>query len=208
MMAQGVKGTSSRSVRLSVPTADVSVLTWLDLQENPSHSIRHLIRESIERDGYVDLINQPVEQQPRRGRPPVLDPGAERGRPPVLDAENGRGRSTGLVPDVDAGHRADSVRGAGPGPETVVEPARVPVAVAQAGPPVPVPPVAPVPPAPAPVTAVPVQAAAATPVAVPVPSVPAQPVGERPAAPPVQPVQPATAPQEAPSGLGAFLTGH
>lgn len=55
--------------RLSVPAADEAVLAWMNLQDNPSLSVRMLIRESIERLGYVDVINRPVAQLPTRGRP-------------------------------------------------------------------------------------------------------------------------------------------
>ncbi|KRE76791.1 hypothetical protein [Arthrobacter sp. Soil762] len=55
--------------RLSVPAADEAVLMWMNLQDNPSLSVRMLIRESIERLGYVDVINRPVAQLPTRGRP-------------------------------------------------------------------------------------------------------------------------------------------
>lgn len=59
-----------RRVRLTVPAADESTQRWLDLQDDQSVSMRLLIRESIERDGYIDVMNKPVEQLPRRGRPP------------------------------------------------------------------------------------------------------------------------------------------
>jgi hypothetical protein len=55
--------------RLSVPAADEAVLVWMNLQDNPSLSIRMLIRESIERLGYVDVFNRPVSQLPTRERP-------------------------------------------------------------------------------------------------------------------------------------------
>lgn len=55
--------------RVSVPAADEAVLAWMDLQDNPSLSVRMLIRENIERNGYVDVINRPVAQLPKRGRP-------------------------------------------------------------------------------------------------------------------------------------------
>lgn len=57
-----------RRLRWSVPAADVSVNQWLDLQENISGSLRLLIRESIERDGYIDVVNKPVEQLLRPGQ--------------------------------------------------------------------------------------------------------------------------------------------
>lgn len=61
---------SPRRLRWSVPRADVSSNDWLDMQEDISVSLRLLIRESIERNGFVDVMNRPVEQLPRRGRPP------------------------------------------------------------------------------------------------------------------------------------------
>lgn len=59
-----------RRLRWSVPAADTSTNQWLDAQENISRSLQVLIRETIQRDGYVDIVNRPVEQLPRRGRPP------------------------------------------------------------------------------------------------------------------------------------------
>ncbi|WP_026820005.1 hypothetical protein [Arthrobacter castelli] len=60
-----------RRLRWSVPAVDVSTNYWLDKQENISRSLQLLIRESIQRDGYLDVVNRPVDQLPRRGRPPV-----------------------------------------------------------------------------------------------------------------------------------------
>lgn len=62
-----------RRLRWSVPAADVSVNAWLDGQENISSSLRLLIRESIEREGYIDVVNKPVEQLPQRGRSPQAE---------------------------------------------------------------------------------------------------------------------------------------
>ncbi|MDP9904719.1 hypothetical protein [Arthrobacter bambusae] len=59
-----------RRLRWSVPAADVSVNEWLDAQSSISQSLRLLIRESIERDGFIDVTFKPVKQLPRRGRPP------------------------------------------------------------------------------------------------------------------------------------------
>ena len=60
----------SRRFRVSVPDTDESVLTWIGAQSDLSASVRVLIRESIERNGYRDATCYPVVQQPRRGRPP------------------------------------------------------------------------------------------------------------------------------------------
>lgn len=60
----------SRRFRVSVPDTDESVLTWIGAQSDLSASVRALIRESIEKNGYRDATCYPVVQQPRRGRPP------------------------------------------------------------------------------------------------------------------------------------------
>lgn len=64
------KSTEPRRLRWSVPRVDVSTNKWLDLQNDISHSLQLLIRESIQRDGYIDVVNRPIDQLPRRGRPP------------------------------------------------------------------------------------------------------------------------------------------
>lgn len=61
---------AAKRFRVSVPDADESVLAWIGAQSNFSESVRALIRESIERNGYRDATCYPVVQQPRRGRPP------------------------------------------------------------------------------------------------------------------------------------------
>lgn len=67
----------SRRFRVSVPEADESVLAWIGAQSDLSASVRSLIREAIERHGYRDATCYPVQQQPRRGRPPKLAEQAE-----------------------------------------------------------------------------------------------------------------------------------
>lgn len=67
----------SRRFRVSVPDADESVLAWIGAQSDLSASVRALIREAIERHGYRDATCYPVQQQPRRGRPPKLTDQAE-----------------------------------------------------------------------------------------------------------------------------------
>lgn len=62
----------SRRFRVSVPEADESVLAWIGAQSDLSASVRSLIRDAIERHGYRDATCYPVQQQPRRGRPPKL----------------------------------------------------------------------------------------------------------------------------------------
>ena len=67
----------SRRFRVSVPEADESVLAWIGAQSDLSASVRSLIREAIERHGYRDATCYPVQQQPRRCRPPKLTDQAE-----------------------------------------------------------------------------------------------------------------------------------
>lgn len=56
--------------RLTVPLADVSVVEWIEAQENLSVSFRLLVRDWIRRNGMTDPACHPVAQLPRRGRPP------------------------------------------------------------------------------------------------------------------------------------------
>jgi hypothetical protein len=90
-----------RKVRWTVPGVDNSVLEWLDTQDDVSQSLRLLIRESIQRDGYIDVVNRPVEQLPRRGRPPAdespVGQPAQEPRPlevPALSQQESRQKET------------------------------------------------------------------------------------------------------------------
>lgn len=56
-------------IRWSVSNADESTIAWVERQDDLSASLRLLVRESIQRDGYIDVVNRPVGQLPRRGRP-------------------------------------------------------------------------------------------------------------------------------------------
>lgn len=51
-----------RKLRWTVPAADVSTLAWLDAQHSVSRSLQLLIREAIQRDGYIDTLSKPVMQ--------------------------------------------------------------------------------------------------------------------------------------------------
>ena len=57
----------------SIPKADESTLAWWDAQDDASLSLRLLVREEIQKNGYTDTANRPVEQLPRRGRPPKTE---------------------------------------------------------------------------------------------------------------------------------------
>lgn len=59
----------SHRMRFTVPAADVSVVEWVNTQDNLSVSLRMLVREFIERHGMIDPTCIPVTQQPKRGRP-------------------------------------------------------------------------------------------------------------------------------------------
>lgn len=69
--SRGPRSGDLRRMRVSFPEADTSTNEWIDRQENLSRSLQVLIRESIMRDGYLDVVNRPVGQMPRRGRPPL-----------------------------------------------------------------------------------------------------------------------------------------
>lgn len=51
---------SARKVQLTVPPADTTMNEWLDLQYSAADSIRKLIRESVAREGFIDVANRPV----------------------------------------------------------------------------------------------------------------------------------------------------
>lgn len=108
-------------MRLTVPAADVSVIEWLEQQDDVSGSVRALIRSSIERDGYTDVLNRPVEQLPRRGRPIGSSAGGSE------DDEPG---GASLEPSQPAQPRVATVRAeAQPEPEDAAAPAETQVAV-------------------------------------------------------------------------------
>lgn len=83
----------SRRFRVSVPDADESVLAWIGAQSDLSASVRTLIRDAIERHGYRDATCYPVQQQPRRGRPPKqaeqLDQAAQADQAEPLETVDG-----------------------------------------------------------------------------------------------------------------------
>jgi hypothetical protein len=80
-------GPQTQRLRFTVPAADLAVQEWIDAQDKWNLSVRGLIRESIERDGFVDFINRPVRQQPRRGRPSVADDADEQFEQPEAQRE-------------------------------------------------------------------------------------------------------------------------
>lgn len=57
--------------RLSFPSTDTTVRDWLSAQSDPSASMRLIIRDTVAREGYSDVMCRRVEQQPQRGRPRV-----------------------------------------------------------------------------------------------------------------------------------------
>lgn len=69
-MASYEEGATSRRLKWTIPKSDTSTQAWVEQQDSVSRSLQTLVRESIQRDGYVDVVNRPVEQLPRRGRPP------------------------------------------------------------------------------------------------------------------------------------------
>ena len=58
-----------KRIRLAVPPNDTQVIEWIDLQSNVSNSVRKLIRESIAKDGMVDIDCKQVVPGVYPGRP-------------------------------------------------------------------------------------------------------------------------------------------
>lgn len=88
----------SRRFRVSVPDADESVLEWIGAQSDLSASVRALIRGAIERNGYRDATCYPVQQQPRRGRPPKqLDQAEQSEQFVTIDGHQIAAQSIGIL---------------------------------------------------------------------------------------------------------------
>lgn len=60
---------NAKRYRFQVPAADESVQEWLSAQINISNSLRQLIREDIQKNGFTDVTCRAVEQGAKRGRP-------------------------------------------------------------------------------------------------------------------------------------------
>ncbi|MGW6602860.1 hypothetical protein [Streptomyces sp. NPDC055036] len=121
-----------RKVRWTVPAVDTSVIEWLDKQENISQSLRLLIRESIERDGYIDVYYKPVDQLPRRGRPPLESTEQRDGEPSPTRTPQHEESAVDLRPAVRSVEPPSAVADGG-GVETAApEPASAPAKKAEA----------------------------------------------------------------------------
>lgn len=64
---------SAKRYRFTVPAQDEYVQQWIDAQINISTSIRTLIREDIQKNGYTDVTCREVEQRPKVGRPSAAE---------------------------------------------------------------------------------------------------------------------------------------
>lgn len=118
-----------RKVRWTVPAADTSVIEWLDQQENISQSLRLLIRESIQRDGYIDVFYKPVDQLPRRGRPPLESTEQHEDGEATIDS---RPAARPVQPQFVVADQADAViEKAAPAPAAQPEPVPAPVETAE-----------------------------------------------------------------------------
>jgi len=112
----GVRRASSHRFTVRVPTVDTSVRAWWAAQDDPSASVRALIRDEVTKHGFTDTVNRPVTQLPRRGRPPLSDTQAsEYQEAPVassLPSETLSTRSTPAIPAVvptPAVHQSDQI---------------------------------------------------------------------------------------------------
>ena len=61
--------TDSERFRFTVPAKDADALAWITEQSNLSMSLRMLIRQSIARDGIVDITCKPITPGVSPGRP-------------------------------------------------------------------------------------------------------------------------------------------
>lgn len=57
----------SARFHFSVPESDSDVITWIKTQTNISNSIRRIIRESINSDGFTDVTCRPERKVPCNG---------------------------------------------------------------------------------------------------------------------------------------------
>ena len=74
------KAAQTSRYRFTVPDSDTDVVNWIAAQENLSTSLRVLIKQSVQRDGLVDIFCKPVANPGiTAGRPPkqVVTPQAE-----------------------------------------------------------------------------------------------------------------------------------
>lgn len=58
-------GPTSERKRITIAREDESVITWWEVQRDPGLSVRQLIRAEIERTGFIDFANKPVQQLPQ-----------------------------------------------------------------------------------------------------------------------------------------------
>lgn len=59
----------STRFRFSVPELDNDVITWINTQSHLSNSLRRIIRESINTDGFMDVTCRPERTAPCNGYP-------------------------------------------------------------------------------------------------------------------------------------------
>lgn len=85
MAQQNTRRPAPHRMRVSVPVVDETVLAWWEHQDDPSASVRHLIRADVEAHGITDAVNRPLAAL--RGhdwlagrRPVVMHDPAEAGR--------------------------------------------------------------------------------------------------------------------------------
>jgi len=58
------KTDTQRAYKVVVPNGDCSVIEWMDMQDDPSVSIRLLVKDYISRKGFQDIACTPAEYSP------------------------------------------------------------------------------------------------------------------------------------------------
>ena len=78
--SQGRKKKSETQTRfpIDVPNGDVSVIEWFNIQDDPSVSIRLIIKDFIQRKGMIDAACVPVDYSPVGRKASVLKEQSEK----------------------------------------------------------------------------------------------------------------------------------
>lgn len=63
------KADTMHTYKIDVPNGDVSVIQWMDMQDDPAISIRLLIKDYITRKGFHDVACLPVDYNPVGRKP-------------------------------------------------------------------------------------------------------------------------------------------
>lgn len=89
------KADMMHTYKIDVPNGDVSVIDWLEMQDNVSISIRLLIKDYITRKGFNDVACLPAEYNPV-GRKPKEQPVVTQTNGPQAEKEKAESTSANV----------------------------------------------------------------------------------------------------------------